>query len=466
MASEQEPMDLHSLTMGVNLRLEELVDRGSLQELIQSFLKLFGMPMRVFSADGNILADSTQEQALCKYINSTPTGRAACGNLILSIKKSQPEGQQASHACFSGAFYRTVVISYDGKRIGRVVIGPYLPSELKTVPDSLLGIDDAMQTSVLMPLMQRFPRAREAVLNQITEHLRAVMDLIVHSGYKALVTSQMHLASVRESYRELQEKNLKLLDAIDRLRELDRLKSNFLATVSHELRTPLTSIIGYSEMLVEGMAGDLNTEQHEYVQTIRDKGEQLLQLITNLLDLAKMESGTLSLRKGTVGIDEIMAQVVSTLLPKARKRGVALESNLEHGLPALRADGEKLRQIFLNLTDNAIKFTPKGGTVRLDARHNDADTPEGAGFVLLAPTSSQLVVRVSDTGIGIPEEERARVFDPFYQVDSSSTREYGGTGLGLSIVKRLVDGHEGSIKVEANHPRGTVFVVTLPFAEM
>jgi signal transduction histidine kinase len=274
----------------------------------------------------------------------------------------------------------------------------------------------------------------------------------------------MHLASVRESYRQLEDKTSRLQEAFDRLKELDRLKSNFLATVSHELRTPLTSIIGYSEMLIEGLAGELKPEQHEFVKTIHDKGGQLLSLIMSLLDLGKLESGTMRLTPRTVGIESVLGEVVSTLSPAARKKGVKLALELEPPLSEIRGDPERLRQVFLNLVENAIKFTPADGTVTLRACMAEGDGAGGdeEGLTLLAPARAWLEVRVIDTGIGIPARERPKVFDAFYQVDSSSTREYGGTGLGLSIVKRLVEAHGGGIRIDENRPRGTVFVVSLP----
>jgi two-component system sensor histidine kinase BarA len=290
--------------------------------------------------------------------------------------------------------------------------------------------------------------------------------------------------SVRESYRQLEDKTARLQEAFEKLKELDRLKSNFLATVSHELRTPLTSIIGYSEMLSEGLAGELQPEQLEFVRTIHEKGGQLLSLITGLLDLSKLESGTMRMKMGTVRIEAVLAEVVSTLTPTARKKGVRLELGPRAGLAELRGDPERLRQVFLNLVENAIKFTPAQGSITLSGTmvQESGDSDDGdsadrfgddgfgddgfgeAGLALLAPTRTRVEVRVADTGIGIPERERAKVFDAFYQVDSSSTREYGGTGLGLSIVKRLVEGHGGTIRIEENRPRGTVFVVRLPQA--
>ena len=201
--------------------------------------------------------------------------------------------------------------------------------------------------------------------------------------------------------------------------------------------------------------------------TIREKGEQLLQLIQSLLDMSKLESGTMSVRKETMRLEEVLGGVVKTLTPNARKKGVTLRLEVAPNLPALRADPERMRQVFINLGDNAIKFTPSGGSVTYRAASVEAGRSQGGddvGFALLAPARSHVEVRVIDTGIGIPPAEREKVFDPFYQVDSSSTREYGGTGLGLSIVKRLVEAHEGTIHVEEGSPRGAVFVVRLPAA--
>jgi signal transduction histidine kinase len=275
----------------------------------------------------------------------------------------------------------------------------------------------------------------------------------------------MHLASVRESYRELQDKNQRLQDAYDKLKELDRLKSNFIATISHELRTPLTSIIGYSEMMSEGIAGSLTDEQLEFVNTIRDKGEQLLTLIMSLLDLSKLESGSLALVKSDVDIRKSLDDVVSLLKPNATKAGVQLHVDVPAALPTIRGDANRIRQAVLNLAENAIKFTPSGGQVSLSAKLAQQvldDAEDDIGFALIAPTRSVIEIRVADTGIGIPENEREKIFTPFYQVDSSSTREYGGTGLGLSIVQRLIHAHDGKISVEPNHPKGSVFILKIP----
>jgi two-component system, NarL family, sensor histidine kinase BarA len=453
------------------LRLEDLVKREALTELCTSFFDLFGIPVRIYSADGALLSDVYVEQDACAYINTLLKGRAACASTVSAVKALDPgESGDASHPCFSGATYRIVAIEYEGRRIGKLILGPFLPSSVLEPPESLSKVDAGMDSAKMRPLLFKMPRTKPETVTRIARHLRGALDLILFSGHRALLTSHMHLASVKESYRELEEKNKKLQDAYDRLKELDRLKSNFLATVSHELRTPLTSIIGYSEMLVEGIAGALEGEQKEFVETIHEKGEQLLSLIMGLLDLSKLESGTMSVRARPTDLRKVLAAVESTLAPAAQKKSVALEVDVAPDVPEMRADSERLRQVFLNLGENAVKFTPKGGTVtfrvRMETPSNEGEAAPaalaGSGFALLAPARARVEVRVIDTGIGIPLRERTRVFDPFYQVDSSSTREYGGTGLGLSIAKRLVDAHGGKISIEDNEPKGTVFVILLP----
>jgi signal transduction histidine kinase len=479
-ASTRGPGGLEELTLGHGLRLEDLVDREALQEVCKSFFALFGIPVRIYAQDGALLADAVQDQAVCQYIQSLREGRAACGATVSAVKSADPGASlEATHPCFTGAVYRIIGIDYDGRRLGRVIVGPFLPADLKEMPRSLLAIDQAIDPMKAKELLPKMPRVRPETVTRIGRHLQSVLDLILFSGHRALLTSQMHLASVKESYRELQEQNSKLSESYERLKELDRLKSNFLATVSHELRTPLTSILGYSEMLAEGIGGDLQGEQLEFVQTIREKGEQLLALIKSLLDQSKLESGTMSFKMANVALGEVLDQVGSTLLPSAKKKGVLLEIAVAPRLPTIRGDAERLRQIFLNLAENAVKFTPTGGSVRLVAATDStgSEPDDDVGYVLFASRPTSVIVRVEDAGIGIPEAERAKVFDAFYQVDGSSTREHGGTGLGLSIVKRLVEMHGGTITVDQNREQrspvvdpqgrrmpGTVFAVRFPLS--
>jgi signal transduction histidine kinase len=463
MASSLPIVNDADITMDPRVRLEDLVDRQGLTELCQSFFGLFGIPIRIFSADGAVLADASREHEVCAYVNTIASGRAACGATVGAAKVTEPGPDGvATHPCFTGQEYRIVAVTYEGRRIGRVVLGPYLPAELTELPESFADLDPAVDLDRARHSLLKSPRAKAETVARIAKHLAATLDLVLFSGHKTLLTSQMHLASVRESFRELTEKNTRLQEAYDRLKELDRLKSNFLATVSHELRTPLTSIIGYSEMLSEGIAGPLTDEQKEFVTTIQTKGEQLLSLITSLLDMSKLESGTMSVRKIPILIQDVLGEVQKTLAPVARKKGVNLKIEGNQDLPRIKGDPERLRQVFVNLGDNAIKFTPKDGTVAFRLSVTSGSDDDEEGLTLLAPTHANIEVRVTDTGIGIPDQEKAKVFDAFYQVDSSSTREYGGTGLGLAIVKRLVEAHQGKITIEDNEPQGTQFVVRIP----
>jgi signal transduction histidine kinase len=308
---------------------------------------------------------------------------------------------------------------------------------------------------------------RADIADQLCEHLRGVIELLVFSGHRALLASTMQVASARENYRELAEKNEALQESYEELKQLDKLKSTFLATVSHELRTPLTSIIGYAEMLESGAAGVLNDGQTEYLQTIRGKADELLGLVSSLLDLGRLEAENLELEKEAVDPRSLLAGVASTIVPFANRRGVTLEVSVADTTPRVWGDPIRLRQIVVNLADNAVKFTEAGGTVTLAARPSELEVsgPSGLGASLFADTRPAVVLEVRDTGIGIAEDQVAHVFDAFYQVDGGTTRSHGGAGLGLSIVKQLVDGHEGTIEVTSKLGEGTLVSVTLPAAD-
>ncbi|MBX3189844.1 MAG: PocR ligand-binding domain-containing protein [Labilithrix sp.] len=445
--------------------LEDVVDREALTELCRSIHGLFGIGVRVYAAEGALLANVAPELDVCAMVNESASGRTACGTTVSAAKSLEP-GLEAdvTHACFTGLAYRIVPLEYEGRGVGRVVLGPYAPAGLREPPPTFVQTVHRLDVVQAGETLSRVPRVKPEALGRIARHLKLTIELIIFSSHKAYVTSKLHLYSVRESYKQLEEKTSHLEQALARLKEVDRLKSNFLGTVSHELRTPLTSIIGYSEMLKEGIAGSLTDEQAEFVNTIHGKGEQLLGLIMGLLDLSKLDSGTMSLRQAPTQIGTVLDDVVTTLTPVAKKKQVNLVLARSEDTCELAADAERLRQVFVNLVDNAVKFTPKGGSVTLSSKLIDGADGEEEGAVLFAPLPGGVEVRVADTGIGIPEGERAKVFDAFYQVDSSSTREYGGTGLGLSIVKRIVEAHGGSVRVDANQPTGAVFVVTLPSA--
>jgi len=288
---------------------------------------------------------------------------------------------------------------------------------------------------------------------------------VLHASMRQLLTSQLHIMSVTTSYHELEERARQLREQNEKLQELDKMKSNFLATVSHELRTPLTSVIGYSEMLLEGIAGNLVGEQRDFVQTIKEKGASLLALITQLLDASRAESGNLSLQIVEFDPTPVLAGATTSIVPQCAKKKIELTVDLAPGLPVLKGDRDKVGNIVVNLLGNAMKFTPQGGRITLSAqRWSGPRPPRGNDCQALFGVPAEDFVRivVQDTGIGIPADKVGRVFERFYQVDDSSTREFGGTGLGLAIVKSFVDAHRGEVFVESVVGEGSRFTVLLP----
>jgi signal transduction histidine kinase len=240
-----------------------------------------------------------------------------------------------------------------------------------------------------------------------------------------------------------------LKEANEELMNLDQLKSDFLATMSHELRTPLTSIIGYSDMLLSGMTGEVSDKQRGILRSILNSGEALLNLINDILDLTKIEAGKLELNLEPVDLRATLVSVLSVVKPRARDKDLQISTFLPADLPPLWADSAKLGQVLLNLLTNAIKYTPEHGRVGIEAR----------------PTMDGLVeIRVNDTGIGISADDLDRIFERFTQIDSSSTRSQGGTGLGLAITRDLIQLHGGAVRVQSQIGRGSSFIFTVPQA--
>ncbi|AKB77122.1 sensory transduction histidine kinase [Methanosarcina horonobensis HB-1 = JCM 15518] len=231
--------------------------------------------------------------------------------------------------------------------------------------------------------------------------------------------------------------------------EANNTKSSFLANVSHELRTPLNSIIGYSDFLLEQTAGPLNEKQKKYVDNISMSGKHLLSLINDILDLSRIEAGKMELRYTEVSVSRLICEVLTTLIPLASKKGISLDKDIDPQLWVLHADEAKLREILYNLTSNAIKFTPYNGSVAVRTR--------------IAGGLAEISVR--DSGIGISQEDRKKLFQPFSQIDTWEVRTYQGSGLGLTIVQKLVELHGGKIWIESEVGKGSTFIFTLPIKQ-
>ncbi|MEO5336412.1 MAG: ATP-binding protein [Magnetospirillum sp. WYHS-4] len=251
-----------------------------------------------------------------------------------------------------------------------------------------------------------------------------------------------------EGARQLARQNVELEQTLVRARESNRAKSEFLAAMSHELRTPLNAVIGFSDAMLAEIFGQVGDARYvSYLKNIRDSGQHLLDVINDILDVSKVEAGRVDLIEEPVDIAACIDASLRLVRERAEREGVMLAAQIESGLPGLKADERRLKQIFLNLLSNAIKFTNPGGRITVRA---------------WVPKDEGMTVSVADTGIGIARKDLARVLTPFTQVDSELSRKYEGTGLGLPLTKGLVEAHGGTLTIDSELGVGTTVTVCFP----
>lgn len=291
------------------------------------------------------------------------------------------------------------------------------------------------------------PFEQEEVLARIKTHLRISQlqqQLQLQNTQLQEKNNQLDLLT-----RHLSQRTEELRLANAELGRAARLKDEFLANMSHELRTPLNAILGMSEVLQEGIYGPLNVQQAKSVHTIEESGRHLLALINDILELAKIEAGKIKLDLIPVSANWVGESCLRLVKELAYKKQVKLQAVFDSNILTVQADERYLKQILLNLLGNAIKFTPSGGTVRLEIKGD---------------TEQQVVnLSVADTGIGITAEDMRYLFKPFVQLDGGLNRQHEGTGLGLALVYRLVEMHGGSISVTSDSGQGSCFTVSLPW---
>ncbi len=278
------------------------------------------------------------------------------------------------------------------------------------------------------------------------------LGLAIYGVKIASYFSQKRERMLEARNNELEELHRKLKKINQELKEANQVKSEFLAVMSHELRTPLTAIIGFSELLMENVVGELNKAQRESLQEVLNNGADLLDLINSLLDLSKIESGKMKLDINTFDLQEMIERVQGMIASLIQRKNHNLNVELPNELPAIQADERKVQQVLLNLLSNAIKFTPEGGTIDLQVNYNENGKLDSGFFEIV----------VEDTGVGIKQEHLETIFEVFQQADSSITRSFGGTGLGLALAKQYIEQHKGKVWAESEFGNGAKFHVILP----
>jgi signal transduction histidine kinase len=289
----------------------------------------------------------------------------------------------------------------------------------------------------------------KSILGPIDALTKAVKRFKREKDVRAQVRSRDELQTLAEEFNRMAdtivERDTRLERINEELRRSNRVKSEFLAVMGHELKTPLHAIRGNAQLLLEGVDGPVTSSQQEDLTSILASSDHLHELIDNILRFSKIESGAEQLHLDQVEAGQVIAEAVQSVKSLSREKGIEIETTA-NGLHRLRADGTKLKQILINLLGNAIKFSPGGGKVSINAEQ------EGNGV--------RFAVR--DTGLGIPPEYKEKIFEPFTQIDSSTTREGTGIGLGLAIVKKYVEMHDGRVWVESELGHGSSFIFILP----
>jgi signal transduction histidine kinase len=320
----------------------------------------------------------------------------------------------------------------------------------------LARVKTHLQLHSLTQSLERRVLERTAKLESTIEALNQSQQDLTQLNQK-LEQANRELANYSETLEQkVGERTAELRSAKEVADRANQFKSTFLANMSHELRTPLNAVLGMAEALREEIFGPITAQQARLVNTIERSGNHLLALINDILDLAKIEAGSLELEATPTNVRLLCQSSLSLVRPLSDQKHIQLEANIPAHLPDLIMDERQIRQVLINLLNNAVKFTPKGGKVTLQVTYP-------ASEVNLVDANRLLFV-IRDTGIGIAEDHLKQVFQPFVQIDNALSREYNGTGLGLALVKRITELHGGKVDVVSELGVGSCFTVSLPCA--
>ena len=401
---------------------------------------------------------------------------------VISFVVSRPLADMAriARAMAKGDFSRKPSI-YSRDEIGDLAMAlSYMSDEIKNKIDRIKheGVKfDAVLSSMFEGIMVVDEKGRILLMNPSLRKIffvdsdpenkspvEAVRNPQIQDAVDKIIKDKQKLFSEEVTVSQPEEKVLKINAApiirndalegavlvfhdITELRRLERVRQDFVANVSHELRTPISSIKGYSETLLEGAIDDKDNVR-EFISIIFQDSNRLANLIDDLLDLSKIESGKMKMTFSPLEIQPILKRCLGVLEKTIKDKKLSVSINIPDGIPKVMADDKRIAQVFLNLFDNAVKYTGDGGSVKVE----------------VSESGNLVQVDITDTGMGIPEQDLPRIFERFYRVDKARSRELGGTGLGLSIVKHIVISHGGQVWVKSEQGLGSIFSFTIPHA--
>jgi len=290
----------------------------------------------------------------------------------------------------------------------------------------------------------------------------SLIEGLLDSRFRVFLTSQMHIATTEENYRELEKNYAQLIEAQRRLQRLDQLKSDFVANVNHELRTPLTAVLGFTELLL-AEPDKLDTDQLECIQQIHEKSAHLIRMVNRVLAFSEIDAQRNSLLKTVFDVAALVTEVSENLKPFCTEHNVAVAVETGQNVLPVEGDRDKIGLALDDLVQNAIKFSPPGKTVRVKVySEGEADTSRNQFLALAGRGYASTWIEITDEGPGMSFDQLPEIFVDFHQIDTGSTRQHGGLGLGLSLAKRLIELHGGTINVRSEPGKGSTFTIRLP----
>lgn len=286
----------------------------------------------------------------------------------------------------------------------------------------------------------------ETVLTDGDEELIAILSNQIGQGLENARLFEKTWRAQQELEKKVEQRTHELSLALEEVKKISKRKTDFISSVSHELRTPLTSVKGYAAILIEEKLGAIPPAVKERLQKINNHSNELVNMVNDLLDIARIESGKVTLNFQTQDLKNIIATVSDLIMIQCKNKNIDLTQDIQNDMPEIMADRSQIERVFINLLGNAVKFTPQDGKITIKARKID----------------KVVQIDISDTGIGMPTEALNMVFDEFYRVDNPINQQVKGTGLGLSLVKHIIEAHKGKIWVESKVGKGSAFIFTLP----